>query len=115
VHTITGAPTALSAGNTFTLTLTQQVGQSNYAGVEFYSDAACATKVTPTGGTLTPSVRPVTLPSTDVTLTDQVIDLSVANEQIDWAGPAVSLTITGLSSVTGGGALYFRVRVSTNE
>lgn len=115
MRTTEGPPSALSAGDTFTLTLEGEKRVSNFAGIEFYSDAACKVKVAPTAGSLVGWVRPLTLPNTDIELADQHIDLSVTNDQLDWSGPAVSFKVTGLSTVSGSGAAYFRVRVWTGS
>ena len=115
------AVTTLTAGAA-TITLTFPTGtphQSHWrAAVEFYSDSAGATKVTPTSGTVTVTVKLTVLPNDFLSLsweqsagaTPGVVNLAVRNEPVDWDGGGIVEVKAVMATIAGGSAAYCRFR-----
>lgn len=111
-HTKEGDPTALAAGDSFTLEIPEPRYSHCFASIVFYGDAACTTVAVPTAGALPWEVEVASMPGTWLPLTGQDLNLSVKNIPVNWTGSPLRVRVTGLSTVSGGSATHFRVRAT---
>ena len=83
-----------------------------YMAVEFYSDADGTTSV-PTSGTMTFTVTTAALRTVEQVPTGNVVDLSVANTEVNASGNIQTVKAV-MDSIAGGSTTHCRVRVIGN-
>lgn len=79
----------------------------NFAGVEYYSDSAGTTKVIPTAGTETYTLKTTVQPNDYQSFQDNTLNASTP-DQVDWAANTEVVRVT-LAGVSGNGATHAKL------